>query len=368
MIRPDGTKRYKVRWREAGRNRARSFGRLKDARAFDEHMKALKAAGGLDIFIAGEQTLAQWFETWWEQHAKRKLTARTQDVYAVQLDKRIIPTLGGYQLRQLTPAVVRDFDARMERDGAGRATRVKALTVLQSMLKYAVVDGIIRSNPVQAIDKPSQRRDREPILIRPAQVEAIRARLDQRSATIVSVLAYAGLRPESEGVTLAWPRVRDRSLLIPASAKRGGKERSVRLLEPLAEDLREWRRVQPGTDLVFPSGTGAWHDYDWKNWQRRVFKPAAVAVGLPANVRARDLRGSFATLLIFEGRNIAEVARQLGHSPEVALRDYISIIDEFDPANPVPAETQIRQARDLAVSTRYPDAPGSRPADTGESL
>lgn len=345
LVRDDGTKRYKVRWREAGRNRARSFNRKRDADAFNERMKALKAAGGMDIFIAGEQTLASYADAWWREHVERSLKQRTRETYAIQLDKRIMPTLGGYQLRQITPALVRDFDARMQRDGDADPTRVKALTVLQSLLKQAVVDGVLRSNPVQAIDKPSQRRHRQPILISPAQVEAIRAQLGPRDATLVSVLAYAGLRPESEGVTLTWPRVRERSILIPASNKRGGRERSVRLLQPLAEDLSAWRRTQRGTRLVFPAATGAWQDYDWKNWQRRVFKPAAINAGLPRNVRARDLRGSFATLLIFEGRNIAEVARQLGHSAETALRDYITVIDEFDPTNPVPAETQIRRAR-----------------------
>jgi integrase len=77
----------------------------------------------------------------------------------------------------------------------------------------------------------------------------------------------------------------------------------------------------------------------------RVFKPAAVAAGLPADIRARDLRGSFATLLLFEGRNIAEVADQLGHGPETALRDYVSVVHEVDPANLVSADEQIRRAR-----------------------
>lgn len=352
LTRPDGSKRYKVRWREGGRNRARSFSRQRHAQAFDDRMKALKAAGGLDIFIAGEQTLATYADAWWREHVERNLTERTQENYAIQLDKRILPMLGGLQLRQITPAAVRDFDARMQRDGDQEATRVRALTVLQGMLKHAVIDGVLRSNPVQVIDKPSQRRKREPILIGPDQVEAIRAQLGQRDATLVSLLAYAGLRPESEAVTLPWSRVRERSILVAKGRKRGAKERSVRLLEPLAADLAAWRRTQSGTRLVFPAASGDWQDYDWKNFQRRVFKPAAIAAGLPSTVRARDLRGSFATLLLFEGRNIAEVADQLGHSSETALRDYISIIHEVDPTNLVPAEEQIRRARAAVAEGR----------------
>jgi integrase len=367
LTRPDGTRRYKVRWREAGRNRARSFDRRADAQAFDRHIRALKAAGGLDIFNAGEQTLADYANAWWRQHAERNLGARTREVYAVQLDKRVMPALGGYQLRQITPGVVAAFDAKMQRDGAGNATRVKALTVLQSILKHAVLDGVLRTNPVQQIDKPSQRRDRQPVLIRPAQVEAIRTQLPLRDATLVSLLAYSGLRPESEAITLTWTRVRDRSILIPASRKRGGRERSVRLLEPLADDLAAWREHSTGR-LVFPAGTGGdWQPHDWKNWQRRVFRPAALAAGLPDGVRARDLRGSFATLLIFEGRNIAEVAGELGHSPEVALRDYISVIHEFDPSKARPASAQIAEARAGHVPNRYPDDVPVPPLNVGES-
>lgn len=341
--RDDGTTRWKVRWREAGRNRARSFDRKDHAAKFDLKIRALKAAGGLDIFNAGEQSLSTYAGAWWDHHAMPHLSERTREVYAVQLDKRIMPALGGYQLRQLTPAVVRAFIASMQTAGVGRASIVKTLTVLQSILSAAEADEAIRSNPVKHVKKPSQARDRTPILITPFQVEAIRARLHLRDATIVSLLAYAGLRPESEAITLPWRNVRDRSILVRDTKR--GRERSIRLLEHLASDLKDWRGHAKGP-LVFPAGTGqAWQHHDWKNWTNRVFRPAAVKVGLPEDVRPRDLRGSFATLLLFEGRNIAEVADQLGHGPEIALRDYVSVVHEVDPANLVSADEQIRIAR-----------------------
>jgi integrase len=343
LTRSDGTRRYKVRWREGGRNRARSFDRKRDAEAFNTKLRALKSAGGLDIFNAGEQLLSDYASQWWAQHAEPNLSERTREVYAVQLDKRIMPLLGGYQLRQITPPVVRGFTADMQANGTGRATMVKTLTVLQSILRHAEIDGAIRSNSVKLVGKPSQARERQPILVSPEQVEAIRALLPLPDATLVSMLAYAGLRPESEAIRLTWRNVRERSILVRDTKR--GRERSVRLLEPLAEDLAVWRSHSTGP-LVFPAGTGgAWKPHDWKNWQRRIFKPAAVKAGLPGDIRARDLRGSFATLLLFEGRNIAEVADQLGHGPETALRDYVSVVHEVDPANLVSADEQIRRAR-----------------------
>jgi hypothetical protein len=48
-----------------------------------------------------------------------------------------------------------------------------------------------------------------------------------------------------------------------------------------------------------------------KSWTRRVWRPTAKAAGLEGS-RARDLRGSFASLLIWQGMNVLEVAEQLG--------------------------------------------------------
>jgi integrase len=43
----------------------------------------------------------------------------------------------------------------------------------------------------------------------------MRAALGARDATLISVLAYAGLRP-TEALTLRWGQVRDRTLVVNA--------------------------------------------------------------------------------------------------------------------------------------------------------
>lgn len=134
-----------------------------------------------------------------------------------------------------------------------------------------------------------------------------------------------------------------------AQAGREGPLR-VRLLEPLAQDLREWRLVSGRrTGFVFPTSGGGWKEYDWDNWRERVFCPEARAVGLPHDIRPRDLRSSFASLLIWEGRSVVEVARQLGHSARACLDTYAGVFEDFDPAQRVTAEEAIAQARSLQV-------------------
>jgi integrase len=65
----------------------------------------------------------------------------------------------------------------------------------------------------------------------------------------------------------------------------------------------------------------------------------------PQWVRPRDLRSSFATLLIYEGQPPQYVAEQLGDSAATLLRDYARVWEDFDPSQRVSAEEQIERVR-----------------------
>lgn len=152
--------------------------------------------------------------------------------------------------------------------------------------------------------------------------------------------------PESEALALRWEDVRERVLFVPAGRKRGARDRTVRLLAPLRDDLEAWRRIveADGSGHIF----GEWSGERWDGWRGRVYREAARVAELPADARPRDLRGSFASLLIAEGQSVLEVARQLGHSPATCLRDYAALFDDFDPAVRVDPEGEVRRARRAA--------------------
>ncbi|HEY0343928.1 MAG TPA: hypothetical protein VGC59_04740 [Solirubrobacteraceae bacterium] len=61
--------------------------------------------------------------------------------------------------------------------------------------------------------------------------------------------------------------------------------------------------------------------------------------------RPYDLRHSFASLLLHEGRSVMYVARQLGHDARLTLSTYGHVIDELDDSPQIPAEDAIRAAR-----------------------
>jgi integrase len=361
--RPDGATVYRVRYREGGRGtpqRSRTFDSRDDALDFDRRVRRLKQTGD-PAFAADQVSLSAYvYDSWWPDDAERRLALSTQEGHSIDLELRIIPRLGHLPLSHIRPSVVERFIADLERAGTGRATILSTLAVLQGVMKRAVRDFNLPANPVREIDKPSQRRERDPVLITVGQVEAMRvwcvSKDDLRSATLIGLLAYAGPRPESEALPLRWGHVRDRTILFRATKRGVPEERATRLLAPLAADLDAWRRASgnpPDDALVFPSRRGAlWAGHDWDNWRERRFLAAAQIAGLaadkalgPRRVRPRDLRSSFATLLIYEGQPPQYVAEQLGHSPATLLRDYARVWQEFDPAKRVSAEQQIERVR-----------------------
>lgn len=380
--RADGTVVFKVRWRQGGRQRGKAFNPTllggkraaeRAARDFDARMARAQALGELDRVDRGKITLAEYADLWWERYALPNLAQGTLDTYSVQLDLRVIPHFGGWPLRDITPAAVEDWIATLRRRRVGDPSILKSLTVLQGILKRAVIDGEITSNPVKVVKKPRQRRGRNPRPVAPVYVERMRLALRDAGrvgdATLVALLAYAGPRPESEALTLTWPQVRHRTLLIRAS-KRHDAERTVPIEEPLARDLNEWRMLcgRPTDGLVFPQGDNGvkgsgipWTGYTYDNWRHRIYQPAAAAAGLPAGARPRDLRGSYASLCIHAGLSVVEVARRLGHSAQTCLKDYADVFDEFDPTDRADVADTIRAARRAAT---FP--PGSR--DESEAL
>lgn len=349
-------KAFVVRWREGSSNRSRTFRIKKDAEAFDRELQRIRQAGELHQELEKRRiTIDQLTADWWQRNVATWAPGTIQ-AYAVALDLRIREHLGQRRVAQLTVSDVEHWAARLRADGHPEPSILRAWAALQSMLSMAVRDGIVPVNVAQqAKGKPRQRRTRQPYRLTPHQVEAIRremlARGWHQDAVLLDLLAYAGLRPESEAVQLRWQHVRERSLLV-VDTKRS-RERTIRVtVTPLLQTLREHRLrsgMPDGDHLVVPHPNGDWTTERWRAWRRQRFRPACLAAGLPADVRPRDLRGSFVSLLVGEGRSIVEVARWCGHSAEVCLRDYADVFDEHDPDDRRPAAQVVAHARFGAV-------------------
>ncbi len=182
----------------------------------------------------------------------------------------------------------------------------------------------------------------------------MRAALGRRDATLISVLPYAGLRP-GEALGLRWRDDREKTTLIQRAISLGEEadtktrqHRTVRLLAPLVADLGSWCMAagRPDDDeLIFPSKDGRpWTQAAYQSWRRRAFRRAANAAGL-TNARPYDLRHSFASLLLHEGRSVIYVARQLGHDRPPDADAIRPRNHELEDTPRLEAEAAIRHAR-----------------------
>jgi integrase len=365
---------YEVRWRQGTRHRSRTFRSREDAKLFDAEVQRRARLGTLADFDAGIELLADFGMKWWRRSVQERLAVSTRRRYAEVWDAHVLPRLGDYELRQLRAGVIEDeLVSAMLADGIGLATVRKALYMLRSCLGYAVRRDLLLYNPAREVDLPKGRR-RGVKPLPPEVVERMRHRVSLRDATLLSVMYGAGLRP-GEALALRDDSIRERTLLIESSINFGAekdtktrKARSVRLLAPIAQDLAAYRlataKERLGSRYLFPRADGEpWRDHDFRNWRRRVFKPAArdaLQLGeKDATPRPYDLRHTFVSLLIAEGRTIAYVAAQAGHSAEECARTYLHLFDEHqdvDPTDRVSAEDAIRAAR---VRTEYGNDAGA---------
>jgi integrase len=347
---------WRVRWRDGGRGsraRSRRFDRRADAVAFEDELRRRRRLGDLVGFAGTQETLNRYVtETWAKTHAVT-LAPKTAKHYASLYDLHVEPYLGELKLTELSPEVIGRWQADRLADGTGRVAVLYALALLGSILQLAVEGGRLSRNPVRLVRKIARPRRREVKPLAPVTLEAMRAAANPRNATLISVLAYAGLRPQ-EALALQWGDVRERRLLIQRAVSLGQEKdtktrahRTVRLLAPLREHLLAWRlrSGRPGARaLVFPGPEGRlWSKTTYDNWRKRAFDRACAAAEVEG-ATPYALRHSFASLLLHEGRSVVYVARQLGHDAGLTLTTYGHVIDELDELPRVPAEEAIRAA------------------------
>ena len=64
--------------------------------------KAIKDTAGLDLVKAGQYTVGQWLDMWFENYAKLKLRPSSHQSYRGYIDNHIKPNIGHIPLSKLT--------------------------------------------------------------------------------------------------------------------------------------------------------------------------------------------------------------------------------------------------------------------------
>jgi integrase len=364
-IHPTRSGKWEARYREGRRNRSKTFDLEGDARAFDAEARARRQRGEHIRRGSDTPTLEDFAEDWMARRGAAGLAEATLETNRRIYEKHIDPYLGGLRVVDLSPLRLDDWRRELERAEVSVYMLNRSKTLLGQIVADARRLGYVSINAAQGLPTV-RRRARAGKTATPEQIELMRANfLDEdhiSHATLVSLLAYVGLRPR-EALDLTWDLLDRDRLLLPATLTKGHMPRTANVPRPVLADLGRWRLASGAVGgLVFPRPTdgGRWTKSDWDNWRNRGFTRAAGRAGLLewddrtkgwiGDFRPYDLRHTCASLMIRAHVPPTDVAAQLGTSLELVFRTYAHSIEAMRGRAPTSIADAIHAARSSAVA------------------
>lgn len=261
------------------------------------------------------------------------LRLRTKALYLGLLHRVILPDLGRYPLRQITPEIIARWYDRLDPKRPTR--RAHAYSLLRTVLGQAVEERLIPVSPCQVRGAGKANRVRDIRIATPVELVAIAAAMPHRLRLLVLLCAWAGLRYGEVAelrrkdldldrgvVKVSRAVVRVNGADVVGLPKSGAGVRAVALpphLLPVVDaHLAEY--VAPGGEaLLFPRRPGS-ERHLIHTELTKIYSKARAATGRP-DLRLHDLRHTGATLAAQTGATLAELMGRLGHStPSAALR------------------------------------------------
>lgn len=349
--RPSGS--WRVRYRdpavlnEHGKPRVvnRHFDDENDAILFDAEVKRAKQRREPlpTTGVGSGATFSEVGKLW--RDAQNWTSTATYGEHEITQRLHLDPYIGSHVVRLMTPTDVLTLPAKLRAAGDSPRTIRRALQDARSILSHAVILGIRTDNPAAEVNSVMPPADPTPPVqpLTPERIERIRDAIMARrapnrlrDATIVSVLAYAGVRPgEMRG--LRWSDWEDGRLAVVRqitteekvgrTKRRGNADRRIIPWAPLVDDLTAWRNASGGEGdaYVFPGAAGDFMSKsEYANWRGRVW---ADISGFP---KPYVLRHSHASLRVRSGEDRTTVAHNLGHTVSMLELRYSHHFAEYD--------------------------------------
>ncbi|MFN8133348.1 MAG: tyrosine-type recombinase/integrase [Solirubrobacteraceae bacterium] len=408
------TARYGERWRahwrdDTGRQRSKTFSTEGAALEWEKKMREER-----DDDLLGRNTrardmrLSDWIAEWWDRYLTHR-PLNTRESYQRAINGLIAPYIGGLPMDRIDTMRLSPWMDELTDDGWTAHQRREAKSVLSSCLGKALSRGLLprcaSENPVKGVDRPEANSSRQPIALSPYECEYLRlasltyqyGRADDiqalRSATIISLLAYGGLRPseamglKAENVAFdehnpgVWVRDvftvehREFDTKTHEGSRFIGAGRFVDLPDRVMDDLRSWfdaretteRRRARGRDWVFPDENGQitrsthrnWTSSRWKRARRRAAEMLPESGDRISAMVPYDLRHSAVSCEVRAGgRDVqwADLAAKFGHTVQTMQSAYLHVVRSLRNAPREPVADQITKARTQAGSDAAQEA------------
>lgn len=296
-------------------------------------------------------TVAKWTKEWLAGKGNLKETTRMD--YETRLRLDVNEHVGHLKLEDLRPSHCRKIMAQMDDRGLSQRTKQYGHMIFNQCMAQAHKDGLIPSNPMASVERPSVTEEDKVQEINTLSREEVSKLLESSKGTkyypLWFTLLTTGLRP-SEALALEWEhidfekssifvnqsmsRVDHGEYRISSDLKTKKSRRRVPLPQSLGEALRAHRgRVQKKqmligkrSDLVFPNG--AFAPMDISN-VRRAWKRALETAGL-REIRLYDARHSFATSMLNAKMSPKLASEILGHASTKQFLDTYTHVTDRD--------------------------------------
>jgi integrase len=317
-------------WHEGRSHSAGTFPTKADALACLSTIETDLRRGAWIDPRAGQITLTTYANEWLER--RPDLAVRTRELYRYLLYRHILPALGHATLAGIAPSKIRGWHAGIAQNHP--STAAKAYRLLSTIMRTAVVDGLILTSPCK-VDGAGTERAAERPMATIAEVEALTTAMPERLRLVVLLATWCQLRrgeilglrrldidlmhatiqiEQSRTFTMA-----GQSLTKRPKTAAGRRSLSVprNVTEAIILHLNQFTDVSPDA-LVFTGRTGIPLT---RNGLRAAWDRARMTIGRP-DLHLHDLRHTGLTLAAATGATTAELMHRAGHSSASAALRY----------------------------------------------
>lgn len=316
-----------------GRRRWASAKTLAEARSMRARSTADVSRG--EYQEASRLTLGEYAERWLDTYTGRTgrgVRRGTLAKYRDDLNRHVLPVLGGRRLTSVTAQDVKGLARRLAEQGLGPASVRNVLGPLRALFATATEEALVRANPCATLRLPGKVEDTVKTLDDAQLTALVAAAPEGRDRLLVETLGSSGLRL-SESLGLRWQDLDLAAGVLTVSSQlvRGERtatktrnaERLVKLPAGLVGRLRAHRLASAHSrdeHPVFATRTG--NPLNRHNVYRTVTLAAGRA-GCPSWTSPHTLRHSYARRFLLGRPDIRMLATLLGHAdPAFTLRRY----------------------------------------------
>jgi integrase len=193
--------RVRVTTPDGPRWASRTFEKQGEAKAWISEAEGRRRRG--KAVEASREPLGKYLRRWLDDIAAPTIRPNTLAQYRWNLDRYIIPVLGGLPLAELSAGDIAAVYSGMRDRGLSERSVKLTHAVLRRALRWAVSDGLLWRNPADAVELPRRRRT-EKRAMNPDEARAfVEAAAETRHGCLFTVLLLTGMRP-SEAFALRW--------------------------------------------------------------------------------------------------------------------------------------------------------------------